>query len=1178
MVHSLYMKLVLKWVMRRWWVVSLLFIACIATILSTGKTVHATTIWESCYNVSMSSNYQIGGVQGTFKGSDLAIADKTTLAQCFGDLDKVSQQLAQNPGTVATSTEKTPAGTPVCTLTYAASTMIYQLKCINPATFTTAVTDPLINTLCSQYLDYFKNPTADYDPCVKGGVAAYNACSSVSSGPTGTIKLDTATAASCIKQKTGTSVAASQIKAALDQGIANATSAEQGTKDAQNAEKKLNCTNNGGTWDDATNTCTQASTGAQSTCTIDGVGWLVCPVLTFLGNIADGAMGILSTMFEVPATRLFAQKSGEGAYGAWQTMRNYANVMFVIAFLIIIVSQVTSIGISNYGIKKLLPKLVIVAVLVNISFFICALAVDASNLLGYGLTSLLGGVVAGPSELSANATSQGSVFGGIIAAALTLTAVGLTAYFALSAIAGVVIAVVAIGVAMVILLGIRQALIILLVVIAPLAFVALLLPNTANLFKKWLTLFKSMLLIFPIAGLLYGAGLMAKNILTISSGDSLVQALANALPIIMLILVYRVYMSSMNAVSGVGEFANGLRSGIKKVGSPLKSLAGAQDKLNRQRFLAGNGPVGTRHLGRFATRRRAGYGAKMDANKSEADAIGSRHVRDNMQQVTNRTAVATQQHQNNQLAIKNQGLQNMLVNNRADIEEEGRLKENEKRLEAEKETAKIDASHLEHSLAEVAEQLKKNAQSNAQNISEQHLQTNHPNLVAAEGQLAERSRELAATRKGIQANDANAIVAHNLANRAELATKEAESRRDADWKETVRGDAGLTQQSVNIKAQEMRGIAAEEAVDAAFKDELTAGTLQVANNSGGTVSLRDVRERSQDAQAEITRSEAEIKSQDTSRAATDPGLLNLREGTLIAEKETVRNEARMNMQDEELVAQDQYLTDTVNETRALNNAAGEAKIEQGVKYRDAILNDPALLATAGGNIHPQEGQRRAEASARAEVNKARAELVTNARIQFEAAQDNTEAVSIATTGRNRAGQTASAEEIEAAATYLLEKGSHSQKLEVLGNIAAATNGLGPNQQEAVRSGIADAYVRSSLAGLGGKDFAGTIRNRGPLNAPQTVPDFNAQMRSNLGTVKPESVAGDSKYAGTLLSLYTSGNAAEQAAMAPLLDRIITSIRDNGTLSASADPTTRTTIEAISAAMGAAYTGPAGWAS
>lgn len=78
------------------------------------------------------------------------------------------------------------------------------------------------------------------------------------------------------------------------------------------------------------------------------------------------------------------------------------------------------------------------------------------------------------------------MFGGIIAAALTLTAVGLTAYFALSAIAGVVIAVVAIGVTMVILLGIRQALIILLVVIAPLAFVALLLPNTANLFKNGL--------------------------------------------------------------------------------------------------------------------------------------------------------------------------------------------------------------------------------------------------------------------------------------------------------------------------------------------------------------------------------------------------------------------------------------------------------------------------------------------------------------------------------------------------------------------------------------------------------------------------------------------------------------------------------------------------------------------
>ena len=50
----------------------------------------------------------------------------------------------------------------------------------------------------------------------------------------------------------------------------------------------------------------------------------------------------------------------------WAVVSDIANSCFGSALLIIVYSQLTSIGISNYGLKKTLPRLVIAAILVNI--------------------------------------------------------------------------------------------------------------------------------------------------------------------------------------------------------------------------------------------------------------------------------------------------------------------------------------------------------------------------------------------------------------------------------------------------------------------------------------------------------------------------------------------------------------------------------------------------------------------------------------------------------------------------------------------------------------------------------------------------------------------------------------------------------------------------------------------
>lgn len=62
---------------------------------------------------------------------------------------------------------------------------------------------------------------------------------------------------------------------------------------------------------------------------------------------------------------------------------------------------------------------------------------------------------------------------------------------------------------LVIILVARQALVIILIIISPLAFVALLLPNTQKLFDKWRSTLISLLLMYPIVSIIFGGAQIA---------------------------------------------------------------------------------------------------------------------------------------------------------------------------------------------------------------------------------------------------------------------------------------------------------------------------------------------------------------------------------------------------------------------------------------------------------------------------------------------------------------------------------------------------------------------------------------------------------------------------------------------------------------------------------------------
>ena len=113
----------------------------------------------------------------------------------------------------------------------------------------------------------------------------------------------------------------------------------------------------------------------KNSCGIDGIGWLVCPVMNFVANINDAAYSAISGFLDIKPA-ILKDSNAPGAKQGWEFFRNIANAIFAVIFLWVIFSQISNVGVSNYGIKKILPRLIIGALLVNLSYYLCQIFVD----------------------------------------------------------------------------------------------------------------------------------------------------------------------------------------------------------------------------------------------------------------------------------------------------------------------------------------------------------------------------------------------------------------------------------------------------------------------------------------------------------------------------------------------------------------------------------------------------------------------------------------------------------------------------------------------------------------------------------------------------------------------------------------------------------------------------------
>lgn len=205
------------------------------------------------------------------------------------------------------------------------------------------------------------------------------------------------------------------------------------------------------------------------------------------------------------------------------------------------------------------------AILINLSWYVAVIGVDISNILGKGIFNLF---------TSANNDLIKSTNGGLVENIALILSGSAAAVIGLGIIAMSFGIFFALGVALLalfsffVILTVRQAVIILLVVVSPLAFACLVFPNMNKYFDKWLSMFKSLLFIYPICSAIMGASILASTILGKSAGGKPFESiLFTLIPAMALFTTGTIIKTALSALGALGSTISGKLSGMQKAGA-----------------------------------------------------------------------------------------------------------------------------------------------------------------------------------------------------------------------------------------------------------------------------------------------------------------------------------------------------------------------------------------------------------------------------------------------------------------------------------------------------------------------------------------------------------------------------------------------------------------------------------
>lgn len=355
------------------------------------------------------------------------------------------------------------------------------------------------------------------------------------------------------------------------------------------------------------------------TWTSNPLNWVICPVVNTLVDAVDWLDKLITAQMVVNTKPIFGNSNGNCVYdknntkevqsciayrSAWVSFRNIALGILLIAGLVVLISQALGLEILDaYTIRKILPRLLIVAVGITLSWTLMRFLVELTNDLGYGIRNLIYAPFEElPKKLDFTFGGEGIthyLFGGGILSAATVT--GVTVWIAAGG-AGVILsfagtALLAVAIALIVLI-LREMVIILFIIIAPLAIVMYVLPNTEKYYKFWWESFSKALLMFPfIAAFIATGRVFAGLALSVETPTAINQVIAFVAYFAPYFMIPFTFKFAGGALSQIGGFVNA--RGQSGFGALSKYRAGQRQK---RITAARSGGLYRKDLGQFKLR------------------------------------------------------------------------------------------------------------------------------------------------------------------------------------------------------------------------------------------------------------------------------------------------------------------------------------------------------------------------------------------------------------------------------------------------------------------------------------------------------------------------------------------------------------------------------------------------
>ena len=263
----------------------------------------------------------------------------------------------------------------------------------------------------------------------------------------------------------------------------------------------------------ATPTSAESRAAEQRSASICGTFDFYCQLKLFVIGLGDAILWFFSWFTWLGGKLLdlalwFTKEQGftksQVVQIGWPIVRDLANMFF--ALILLVIAFATILRLESYGMKAILWRLVVAALLINFSLVIAGVVIDGSNVLTrYFLNYAGGGKEWGISENLMNSLRVADIYnttGQISQSSAALKGLSDISMWALvlNILFGIIIMLITAFVlfAAACLFYVRLVVLWILLIFAPLAWLAMILPATRNLWNKWWQEFGKWIIFAPV--------------------------------------------------------------------------------------------------------------------------------------------------------------------------------------------------------------------------------------------------------------------------------------------------------------------------------------------------------------------------------------------------------------------------------------------------------------------------------------------------------------------------------------------------------------------------------------------------------------------------------------------------------------------------------------------------------